>query len=166
MIETLPQALGGAADLFGLVKYDQRARFEVEQCLFAPVFECRGEFPAGIGGSDARLLGQRQHFDLGELHDGALALDVEAADGFDLVAEEFDAQRARVLGGEDVEDAAADGVLAGHLHRFALLVADRNQVRFDGLESAVLRRRAARRLSAGSNRRCECAAGPSPPARW
>ena len=134
LIEALPQALGGAADLFGLVEHDQRARFEIEQGLLAPVFERRGEFPAGIGGSDARLLGQRQHFDLGELHDGALALDIEAADGFDLVAEEFDAQRARVLGGEDVEDAAADGVLAGHLHRLALLVADRNQVRFDGFE--------------------------------
>ena len=135
LLEALPQALGRAADLLGFIEHDQSAlASRSSKVCSRAVFERRGKFPAGIGGSDARLLGQRQHLDLGELHDGALALDFEAANGFDLVAEEFDTQRARILGGEDVEDAAADGILAGHLHRLALLVADRNQVRFDGLE--------------------------------
>ena len=61
-------------------------------------------------------------------------LDVEAADGFDLIAEEFDAQRARVLGRENVQDAAANGILADHLHRIAPLIADRLQMRLDRVE--------------------------------
>ena len=44
----------------------------------------------------------------------ALRGGIEFANGIGLVAKEFDAQRAIGLGGVDVEDAAADGVLAGH----------------------------------------------------
>ena len=133
LIEPLPQPLGGATDLLRLVEHNQRPGFEIKQSLLAPVFERRREFPAGIGGADARLLSERQHFNLRELHHRALALDLEAANRFNLVTEEFDAQRTCVFGREDVEDAAADRILAGHFHRLALLVADRNQMRFDGL---------------------------------
>ena len=45
----------------------------------------------------------------------ALGFDVERADRLDLVAEELDADRVGRVGGEDVEDAAADAELAGHL---------------------------------------------------
>ena len=59
---------------------------------------------------------------------GALGLGVELADGFDLVAEEVDADGAVHLGGVDVEDAAAEGDLAGHLDDVDLGVADGEEV--------------------------------------
>ena len=42
---------------------------------------------------------------------GGLRIEVELADGFDLVAEEFQPHRLHVLEGVDIQDAAADGVL-------------------------------------------------------
>ncbi len=59
-----------------------------------------------------------------ELGAGALGLGVEFADGLDLVAEEVDADGAVLLGGVDVDDAAADGDLAGHLDDIDAGVAD------------------------------------------
>ena len=44
----------------------------------------------------------------------ALRGGIELADGFGFVAEELDAKRAVGLGRVDVEDAAANGILAGH----------------------------------------------------
>ena len=54
----------------------------------------------------------------------ALGFGVELADGFDLVAEEVDANGAVHLGGVDVEDAAAQGDLAGHFDDVDFGVAD------------------------------------------
>ncbi len=60
---------------------------------------------------------------------GALGVGVEAADGFDLVAEEVDADGAVHLGGGvDVEDAAAEGDLARHLDDVDFGVADGEEV--------------------------------------
>ena len=49
---------------------------------------------------------------------------IEAADGFDFIAEKFDAHRALGFGRIDIEDAAAQGVLAGHLDDIGGGVAD------------------------------------------
>ena len=49
--------------------------------------------------------------------DRALRRRVEAADRLDRVADELDAQRVHVAGGEDVHDAAADAELAVLVHR-------------------------------------------------
>ncbi len=54
---------------------------------------------------------------------------VEPANRVDFVAEEFDAHRALGLGRVDVEDAATQGVLAGHLDDVGGAVADGVQVR-------------------------------------
>ncbi len=59
--------------------------------------------------------GEREEQGVVERGAGALGLGVELADGFDLVAEEVDADGAVRLGGVDVDDAAAEGDLAGHL---------------------------------------------------
>ncbi len=58
----------------------------------------------------------------------ALGFGVEAADGFDFVAEELDAQGAVGFGRVDVEDAAAAGELAGHFDQVHLRVADAGEV--------------------------------------
>jgi len=44
----------------------------------------------------------------------------------------------RFIGHARLMDAAADGILAGHLHRFAFLVADRDQMGFDGFKRQLL----------------------------
>ena len=49
---------------------------------------------------------------------------IEAANGFDFIAEEFDADGALGFGGVDIEDAAAQGVLAGHFDDVGGGVAD------------------------------------------
>ena len=53
---------------------------------------------------------------------------IEAADGFHFVAEEFDAHRALGFGRVDIEDAAAQRVLAGHFDDVGGGVADGVQV--------------------------------------
>ena len=53
---------------------------------------------------------------------------IEAAQALDGVAEELDAYGAVGFGGINVEDAAANGVLAFHLDGFALFVTDALEV--------------------------------------
>src|SRR5205085_772460 len=54
--------------------------------------------------------------------------DVEAAHGFDGVAEELDADGALGLGGEDIENATAKGILADHFHGLASFIPDAVEV--------------------------------------
>ena len=75
-----------------------------------------------------RGFGEREEQGVVEGGAGALGLGVEVADGFDLVAEEVDADGAVDLGGVDVEDAAAEGDLAGHLDYVDAGVADGEEV--------------------------------------
>ncbi len=67
----------------------------------------------------------------------ALGFGVELADGLDLIAEEVDADGPVGLGRVDVQDAAADGELAGHLDDVDAGVADREQM-FDQHVDQVL----------------------------
>ena len=55
---------------------------------------------------------------------GALRGGIEVADGLDFVAEELDAHRALGFGRIDIENAAAQGVLAGHFDDVGGRVAD------------------------------------------
>ena len=108
--------------------------------MLARIVERGGEFPAGEFGSGARLLGKRQHHRLADLDDGALRFHFEAANGFDFIAEEFDAQGAGIFRGVHIENAAADGILAGHLDRLAPLIADGFEMRLDHFERHFLAR--------------------------
>ena len=74
------------------------------------------------GGTDHSASGSKVGAD--DWGDRALGARVEFADGFDGVAEEFDADGALGFGGEDVDDAAADGELAGEFDHFGAGVAD------------------------------------------
>ncbi len=76
-----------------------------------------------------RSFGERQQERFVHGIGGTLRGGIEAADGFDFVAEEFDADRALGFGGVDIEDAAAQGVLAGHFDDVGGGVADGVQVR-------------------------------------
>ena len=58
----------------------------------------------------------------------ALRCRIEVADGFDFVAEKFDADRALGFGRIDIEDAAAQSVLSGHFDHVGGGVADSVQV--------------------------------------
>ncbi len=60
--------------------------------------------------------------------DGALGSGIEFADGFDGVAQEFDAHGAGRLWRENVDNTATNGELAGHLDHFGARVADRADV--------------------------------------
>ncbi len=93
----------------------------------------------GAGAGEARVDGLEDLFgdgDLGEREQergvegggAALGFGVEFADGFDLVAEEVDADGAVHFWGVDVEDAAAQGELAGHLDDVDAGVADGEEV--------------------------------------
>jgi hypothetical protein len=132
--QAFPQALGGGHDIAGLVKKHDGIRCQIEQRMLADVIDGGGEFPAGGLVVGLGLLAQGQNFGLGQLEHAALGLDIEAADGFDFVAKEFDAQGLRVFGAKDVKDAAADGVLADHFHGVAAFVADGLEVFFDRLQ--------------------------------
>ncbi len=64
----------------------------------------------------------------------ALRSGIELANGIRFVAEEFDAERAIGFGRVDVEDAAANGVLAGHLDDVGGSIADGVEVGEEGIE--------------------------------
>ncbi len=59
-----------------------------------------------------------------QLVNRTLRFRVEPPDGLDFVAEELNAHRLLLLRRKNVEDAAADGVLAHHLDRIAALIPD------------------------------------------
>ena len=75
-----------------------------------------------------RCFGERQQQRFVERRRGALRLGIELADGFDLVAEEIDADGAVHLRRVDVEDAAPASELAGHLDDVHLGVADAGEM--------------------------------------
>jgi len=93
---------------------------------------CFGFGEAGVDGGQQFFgdgsLGEREQERGVEGVGAALRLGVEGADGFDLVAEEVEADGAVGFGGVDVHDAAADGDLAGHLDDIDFGVADAEEM--------------------------------------
>ena len=83
---------------------------------------------------------QRQQRAFGDLQYGALRLHLEAAHGFDLIAEHFEAHRLRRLRRVDVEDAAAHGIFAHHFDGIPFFVTDALQVREQIVERNLLAR--------------------------
>ena len=87
---------------------------------------------AGVDGGEEALgdggFGEGQQQGLIEGRGGALGIGIEFADGLDLVAEELEADGAVGFGRIDVEDAAAEGDLAGHLDHVDAGVADAGEV--------------------------------------
>jgi len=79
-----------------------------------------------VGGH--RPFGQRKQRGAHDGSDGTLCSGIEFADGFDGVAQEFDAHGAGRLRRENVDNAATNGELAGHLDHFGARVADRADV--------------------------------------
>ena len=75
-----------------------------------------------------RSFGERQQERFVHGIGGTLRSGIEAADRFDFVAEELDADRALGFGRIDIENAAAQGVLSGHFDDVGGLVADGVQV--------------------------------------
>ena len=89
-----------------------------------------GGFARGLEGLGARNgpLGEREQRGAHDRSDGALGARVEFADGFDGVAEEFDAHGALRFGGEEIDDAAAHCELAGEFDHFCAGVTDSGEV--------------------------------------
>ena len=81
-----------------------------------------------------RSFGERKQQSFVHGSGGTLRGGIELANRVDFVAEELDAHRAVGFGGVDVEDAAAHGVLAGHLDDVGGGVADGVEVREQGFE--------------------------------
>ncbi len=77
--------------------------------------------------------GERQEQDFVHRSGGALRSGIELADGIDFVAEELDAHRTVGFGRVDVEDAAAQRVLAGHFDHIGGFVADGVEVSQQGV---------------------------------
>ena len=73
------------------------------------------EFADRVGGE--LEFGDRHEIERAHLHHGALRLGIEAADGFQRVAEEIEPHRQVHARREQVEDAAAHRVVAGLAHR-------------------------------------------------
>ncbi len=76
-----------------------------------------------------RILHDREHRHFIHLQDGPLRVDVEAPDRFDQIAEQFDAHGLRIFGRKNIENAAAQRVIADHLNRFAPLIPDAFEMR-------------------------------------
>ena len=91
LVQALPETLGCAGDLLRLIEHDDGVAGQIDQRLLAGIFESRGKLPPWKERALARLFGQGKNPAFGHLHHGALRIHVEAADGFDLIAEEFDA---------------------------------------------------------------------------
>ena len=72
------------------------------------------EQPDGVGGE--LELGHRHEVERAQLGGGALRLRIEHADRFQRVAEEIEPHRIAHAGREQIDDAAADGVVAGLAH--------------------------------------------------
>ncbi len=134
LIDAFPQAIRGLLKLFRLIQHDQRVGRERGDGMLARLIQCDREFPARISGTRARLLDQRQDRSLTQAIDGALGLNIETANRFDLVAKKLDAQRTHGFGGENVENTSANGIFADHFHRLAPLVADGLEMRLDAVE--------------------------------
>lgn len=75
--------------------------------------------------------------DFGDFSCGCLGIDVELADGFELGIEEFEAEGAWGLVGEDIDDAAADGELAAGGDGGVALVAEGDEVCREGVRVEV-----------------------------
>ena len=113
-----------------------RADMGEEFCWLFAAFDdcscCAGAGEAGVDGGKEFFgygrFSEREKQGVIEWRAAALRLGIELADGFDLVTEEVDANGAVHLGGVDVEDAAAEGDLAGHFDYVHLRVADGEQV--------------------------------------
>ncbi len=127
--------VGGFVGVWRLVEKDdgaKRAFRELETKSFVRrrrAGRSRNEFPRArggglAGGGSIGPLGEGKHGGADNWSDGALSARVEFADGFDGVAEKFDADGALGLRGEELDDAAADGELAGELDHFGAGVAD------------------------------------------
>src|SRR5512146_2874304 len=102
--------------------------------LFQDLFRTRNA-PSGessVNGAQQLLgggrFGQRQQYHFVQRRGGALGGRVEFANGLDFVAEQLKAGGAVGLGRINVENAAAHGVLAGHLHHISGGIAHRVQV--------------------------------------
>ena len=96
-----------------------------------------GAGEAGVDGGEDPVVdgefGEREEEDVVDGGLGALGFGVEAADGLYFVAEEVDADGAFLLGGVDVEDASAEGDLAGHFDDVDAGVANREEVLDEGV---------------------------------
>jgi hypothetical protein len=135
LFEALPKTFAGGADLFGFVEDKKGFGGLLEEGGLAGTKARDMEFPAGEDvafdatelveeGPGAGEFEEREEGDFVELEDRALGFDVEGTERFDGVAEQFDADGLVGFGGEDVDDAAADGILADHFDGLALFVAD------------------------------------------
>ena len=86
--------------------------------------QAASSLPWSLFGRRDGPFGERQERGADDGRDRTLRARVEFADGFDGVAEKFDADGTLRFGREDVDDAAADGELAGELDHFGAGVAD------------------------------------------
>ena len=71
----------------------------------------------------AEKLGERQKHGAFDGICGTLRIGIECADGFDRVSQKLDANGLGRFGRENIEDAAANGVLSGHFAGDLLFVA-------------------------------------------
>ena len=122
---------GGGDALEGVHVERALARVDVEQRL-----EALAE--AGDGGARQRVLVGRQQLDALDPIGAALGVRVEGAQGVDLVVEQVDAQRGLHPHGEEIDDGAAQGVLAGLEDRLYCPVAGTRERVAEGLAVQAL----------------------------
>ena len=166
LLQTLPQALGCGADIFRLVENHDRLASQGQQGVLARILRCRGELPAGKDVAVARLLEQRQNLGLGNLQNRPLGFHIETADGFDFVAEEFDAQRAWRFRRRTRPESRPgwNTRRPSPPDRDAHSQSTADAPRWS--RAAILRRCESPAPGAGNTRHRACAAAPMRPGRW
>jgi hypothetical protein len=128
---------GGFAEVDGLVEEHERlegtlGEFEERGCArFPAATDPAGWFPVesfvAAGGGDAPF-GERKNGGFDDGSDGALGARIKFANAFDGIAEKLETNRTGCFGGEDVDDAAANGELAGEVDHFCAGVAGAGKV--------------------------------------
>ena len=158
MVEARPKALGRGLDLLRFVPDDQGFIEQAEDGSVAGPDHRLNQFPTGkwvagrrkIAAADAGLaqqfaqlredlsllliFSQRKQRAIVYLEDRSLRFDIEAANGFNQIAEHIDTDGFLRFGREYVQDAAADGIFADHFHRLTTLITYAFEVRDHSFE--------------------------------
>src|SRR5882757_5333832 len=136
--EELPNAFEDAGGFVEEDDWSERAGSEFEQAVLSRVLfwpPVRRKVPRfrRLGGHGP--FGERKNGGANDGCDGALRARVKLADGFDGVAEQFDADGAWRFRRENIHDAAALRKLAGHFDHFRAGIADGTEVGDEGVEA-------------------------------
>src|SRR5262245_29641652 len=113
LIQALPVSFRGSADLLGLIHDKNGSRSETHEGMFKGFVQSPSELPPRRTVCFTLLLAQRKDVYILKFQDGSLRFRIKAPNGFDFIAEEFDAYGLGLLGRKDIQDSATYRIFTG-----------------------------------------------------